>query len=58
MKKLNKKALLGVGAGLLAATVGACCLFKKKGNDEYIDGEVYCEDEYANVDDSVESEEE
>ncbi len=57
MKKLNKKALFGIGAGLVAATVGACCLFKKKGDDEdYVEGEAY-EDEYTEVENDVVSEE-
>lgn len=58
MKKINKKALFGVGAGLVAAAVGACCLFKNKNNDEDYDADdIYCDDEDVEVDETVESEE-
>ena len=53
MKKINGKALFGVGAGLITAAVGACCLFKKKNNDEdYMEHEVEYDDD-AEVDESV-----
>lgn len=58
MKKINGKALFGVGAGLIAATVGACCLFKKKNDDEdYVGHEICDDDEDVEVDEPVESEE-
>ena len=58
MKKINVKALFGVGAGLITAAVGACCLFKKKNNDEdYVEHEVECDDD-AEVDESVDEVEE
>lgn len=58
MKKINGKALFGVGAGLIATVVGACCLFKKNNNDEdYMEHEVE-HDEDAEVDDSVDEVEE
>lgn len=59
MKKVNGKVLFGVGAGLIAAAVGACCLFKKKNNDEdYTEYEVECDDDDAEVDESVDEVEE
>lgn len=59
MKKINKKALFGVGAGLLAAAVGACCLFKKKNDGEDYDADEVCSgEEDVDVDESVEMEEE
>ena len=58
MKKINGKALFGVGAGLITAAVGACCLFKKKNNDEdYMEHEVDYDDD-AEVDESVDEAEE
>lgn len=58
MKKINGKALFGVGAGLITAAVGACCLFKKKNNDEdYMEHEVEYDDD-AEVDESVDEAEE
>ena len=58
MKKINKKVLFGVGAGIIAAIAGAGYLFKKKNNDDCdIDDNDSYEDEYADVDDSIESEE-
>ena len=58
MKKINGKALFGVGAGLIAAAVGACCLFKRKNNDEdYEEHEVEYDDD-AEVDESVDEVEE
>ena len=58
MKKLNNKAVFGIGAGLVAAAVGACCLFKKKHDNEYDNDEVISDDyEYADADEEVESEE-
>lgn len=58
MKKINGKALFGVGAGLIATVVGACCLFKKKNNDEdYAEHEVEYDDD-AEVDESVDEVEE
>lgn len=56
MKKINGKALFGVGAGLITAAVGACCLFKKNDDEDYAEHEVECEED-AEVDESVESEE-
>lgn len=55
-KKLNKKALLGIGAGVLATVVGAVCLFKKKDNEDYVESDV-CYDDEAEAEDEVESEE-
>lgn len=60
-KKVNKKALLGVGAGLIATMVGACCLFAKKNNDdeaEYVEHEIDDDENVENVDESVEEPEE
>lgn len=58
MKKINGKALFGVGAGLITAAIGACCLFKKKNDDEdYIESDICCGDEDVEVDESVEAEE-
>lgn len=59
MKKINGKALFGVGAGLITAAIGACCLFKKKNDDEdYISSDICCcDDEDVEVDEPVESEE-
>lgn len=58
MKKINGKALFGVGAGLIAAAVGACCLFKIKNDDEdYVGYEICDDDEDVEVDEPVESEE-
>lgn len=58
MKKINGKALFGVGAGLITAAIGACCLFKKiKDDEDYDDGEVCCYDEDAGVEEPVDSEE-
>lgn len=57
MKKLSKKALFGIGAGVLAAAVGAGLLLKKKANtDDYVDADE-CYDEGVEVEDDVESEE-
>lgn len=54
MKKINKKALFGVGAGLITAAIGACCLFKKKDEDEdYVEVEECCDEEDAEVDEPV-----
>ena len=57
-EKINKKVIFGVGAGIIAAIAGAGYLFKKKNNDDCdIDDNDSYEDEYADVDDSIESEE-
>lgn len=54
--KINKKALIGIGAGLASAAIGACCLFKKKNDDEdYVVTEI--DDGDVDEDESVESEE-
>lgn len=57
MKKINGKALFGVGAGLIATVVGACCLFKKNNDEDYAEHEVECDDD-AEVDESVDEVEE
>ncbi len=58
MKKINKKALIGVGTGLIATIIGVCCMFKKEENidEDYVEHEVEC-DEDAEVDETVEVEE-
>ena len=57
MKKINKKALFGVGAGIVAAVVGACCLFKKKSNEDYNADDICCDEEDADVNEDADSEE-
>lgn len=45
MAKISKKAVFGIGAGLLAAAVGAVCLLKKKKQDDDVCAEDECFDE-------------
>lgn len=56
MKKINKKVLFGVLAGVGAAIVGACCLCKKNAdNGEYVDSDIPC-DEETDIEEDVDSE--
>lgn len=53
MKKLSKKAIFGIIAGVGAAVVGAGCILKKKSsnNDEYSDSEAPVADGDVNYED-------